>query len=56
MAHHNLGFPPKIIDKSIIQNGLLGNNSVLIIKWLCLFGTFFAYTFVMKDTALCVFC
>ena len=56
MARLNLSFPPKIIDKSIIQNGLLGNNSVLIIKWLWLFRTFFVYTFVMKDTALCVFC
>lgn len=34
MARLNLSFPPESIDKSIIQNGLLGNNSVLIIKQL----------------------
>ena len=34
MARLNLSFPLESIDKSIIQNGLLGNNSLLIIKWL----------------------
>lgn len=32
MARLNLSFPPESIDKSIIQNGLFGNNLVLIIK------------------------